>query len=57
MTSAMCARAGSDSPEATLGRAPAERLRIESRPRRIATKAATPDRDGAKQQEGVPCPS
>jgi len=54
MTSAMCARAGRVSRGATLGRAPAERPRIESRPRRFAIKAAIPDRDGARQ-EGDPC--
>ncbi len=54
MTSAMCARAGRIPRGATLGRAPAERPRIESMPRRYSIKAAIPDRHGAKR-EGDPC--
>jgi len=56
MTSAMCARAGRVARGATLGGAPAERPRIESRLRRFATKTAIPDRLGARQ-EGDPCHS
>jgi len=54
MTSAMCVQTGKVSRRATLGRAPAERPRIESRTKRFAVRAIIPDRDGAKQ-EGDTC--
>ncbi len=54
MRSATCVQTGWVPRGATLGRAPGERPRIESRPQRFSIKAAILDRDGAKQV-GDPC--